>query len=360
MTDRRRPTRSVPAASRAVRIWLFAVAAMVALTAVVGAATRLTGSGLSITEWAPIMGVVPPLSDAAWQEAFARYREIPQYKLLNKGMSLDAFKTIFWWEWGHRFLARSVGAVFAVPLVVLWLRGAIAPRLLPRLVGILGLGALQGFVGWYMVRSGLVERVDVSQYRLALHLGLAVLIFALLIATITEARGRGHGVHLATLTRGDRALAWVLAAVTFLQVLLGALVAGLKAGRTYNTWPLMDGALVPDGLALMQPLWVNLFENAATVQLNHRLAAYVLLGLAVVHAVRLQGRADDAGIRRSAWTIAALVLGQAALGVWTLLAWVPLSLGVAHQGGAFIVVGVVARHLVLMRTAVAGRATEAA
>jgi cytochrome c oxidase assembly protein subunit 15 len=339
-----------------VRLWLWTVAVMIALTAAVGAATRLTGSGLSITEWNPILGVVPPLTEADWLAALAKYREIPQYKLINKGMSLEAFKVIYWWEWGHRMLARSIGLAFALPFLVLLAMRRLPSALIPSLLGLFALGALQGAVGWYMVRSGLVDRVDVSQYRLAMHLGLAVLIFGLLVWTALRLVPRTDGLHLATVTRRDVRIAGALTGLVFLQILLGALVAGLKAGRSYNTWPLMDGSLVPGGLLHLQPLWLNLFENAATVQFNHRVLAYLLAGLAVAHAIRLSLAADDPRLRTSAWLLASAILAQAALGIWTLLAWVPLSLGVAHQIGAFATFGLAIRHMVLLRHATpAGR-----
>ncbi len=335
----------------ALRVWLALIAAMIALTAIVGAATRLTGSGLSITEWAPIIGVIPPLGEADWLAAFEKYQAIPQYAQVNKGMRLDAFKTIFWWEWGHRLLARSIGVLVAVPALAFVARGMIPQGLGRKLAGLFALGALQGAAGWYMVRSGLVDRVDVSQYRLALHFGLAV---ALLGATLWLFLGLDpdrERRHFATITRRQAWTACTLAALGYLQTLLGALVAGLKAGRTYNTWPLMDGALVPDGLARMEPGWRNLFENPATVQFNHRLLAYGLVALAVAHAVSIIRSADDERVRVSAGLLAVVMLAQAALGVWTLLAWVPVHLGIAHQAGAMTVFAVAIWHLYAVRRA---------
>ena len=337
------------------RLWLAVVALMVAATAIVGAATRLTGSGLSITEWQPIMGVIPPLTEAEWDLAFAKYREIPQYQQVNKGMGLAAFKTIFWWEWAHRMLARSIGVVFLLPLLGFWFAKRITARLVPRLALLLALGALQGVIGWYMVRSGLSGRVDVSQYRLALHLGVAVLIFALLVWTILDLAPDRPEASLATVTPGQRRTAAVLLLLIYGQILLGALVAGLKAGRTFNTWPLMDGTLIPGGLGQLSPLWANLFENAATVQFNHRLAAYLVAGLAIFHAVAIIRTADDERVRMSAGILAAAGLAQTALGVWTLLAWVPLSLGLAHQAGALVAVAAAVWHLWHIRRAAAAR-----
>ncbi len=342
-----RGAQTSPDPDRPVRWWLYAIAALIALTAIVGAATRLTGSGLSITEWNLIWGAIPPLTDAQWQSAFEKYRQIPQYREINRGMSLDAFKIIFWWEWAHRLLGRGIGAAFALPFAYFALTGRLRAGLTPRLVLLLALGGLQGAVGWYMVRSGLVERTDVSQYRLALHLTLAVAIFMLTLWTAFDLRpGRaGNDIDLATLTTSQCTVSWLLMPLALLQVALGALVAGLKAGRTHNTWPLMDGTLVPGGLLKQSPWWANLFENATTVQFNHRLLAYILVVLAVWHAVSMVRSADAASIRRSATLVAGVALAQTALGVWTLLAWVPLSLGLAHQAGALVLVAAIVRHV---------------
>ncbi|RPH75308.1 MAG: heme A synthase, partial [Candidatus Rokuibacteriota bacterium] len=315
----------------------------------IGGATRLTGSGLSITEWRPIMGVVPPLSDAAWQEAFDKYRQIPQYQHVNRGMSLAAFKTIFWWEWTHRFLARLVGFIFLVPFLYFLATGRIARSLAPKLAGIFVLGGLQGAIGWYMVSSGLAERIDVSQYRLALHLSLAVAIFGavLWVALSLGPRQRDARAVPARLRAG----AVVIAALVFLQIVAGAFVAGLKAGAGYNTWPLMDGRLIPQGLGSIWPWWANLFENALTVQFNHRLLAYVLAVAVAWHVWSLTRQTDVARARLSGFALGFAVLAQIALGIWTLLAQVPLSLGLAHQAGAVAVFGLALWHLHTLRSA---------
>lgn len=328
-----------------VRAWLYVVAALVFLMVSIGGATRLTGSGLSITEWQPIMGAVPPLTEADWQQAFAKYREIPQYQHVNRGMSLEAFKFIFWWEWTHRFLGRLIGVVFLVPCLFFLATGQIPRALTGRLAGIFALGALQGAVGWYMVSSGLATRIDVSQYRLALHLGLAILIFGALL-WVARSLGERPAWPPARWSPQARAAAAILA-LLFLQILLGGLVAGLKAGAGYNTWPLMDGHLIPDGLGVMQPWYLNLFENAMTVQFNHRMVAYALAAAVVWHAWSL--RHDESGAGTSAMVLAGAVLAQAALGVWTLLAQVPLALGLAHQAGAAAVFGVAVWHLHVLR-----------
>jgi len=324
-----------------VRVWLLLVAALVFLMVSVGGATRLTGSGLSITEWQPIIGALPPFSDASWLEAFEKYRQIPQYELVNPGMSLSAFKAIYWWEWTHRFLARLVGAVFLLPFLYFLAAGQIDRPLMAKLAGIFGLGALQGFIGWYMVRSGLVDRVDVSQYRLALHLSLAVAIFgALLWVALSLGPRRGA----APSTARQRAGAAAIAALVFLQIVAGAFVAGLRAGAGYNTWPLMEGWLIPEGLGAMSPWWVNLFENALTVQFNHRLLAYAIAGAVVWHLWALLRGAPGRAARRSCLALAGSVFAQIALGIWTLLAHVPLALGLAHQAAAVALFGVALWH----------------
>lgn len=315
-----------------VRLWLFAVAALVVVMVSVGGATRLTGSGLSITEWKPIMGAIPPLTDADWHEAFEKYRQIPQYKQVNRGMSLESFKTIFWWEWGHRFLARLVGVAFLVPFLVFLSLGYIRRSLVPRMVGLFALGGLQGFIGWYMVASGLSERVSVSQYRLALHLGLAFVILGALVWTALTLEDEGRGRQRGRWWKGGV----LLLAAAFVQVELGALVAGMKAGLAYNTWPLMDGQVIPKGLFVMQPWLLNLFENAMTVQFNHRVMAYVLVGLVAFQLWRITVGTSTPAQRASALALGGITLIQVALGIWTLLAQVPLSLGLIHQFGAAI------------------------
>lgn len=334
------PPAAAHAPASAVRLWLFAVAVLVLVMAVVGAATRLTDSGLSITEWQPLLGAIPPLSEADWLAAFEKYKAIPEYAIVNKGMTLEDFKPIYWWEWSHRFLGRAIGVVFAVPFLIFLVRGAIDGKLAVRLGGLLALGALQGFVGWYMVQSGLVDRVDVSQYRLALHLTIAAAIFAW---TVWLALGIGTG-RATGATAGWRWSARGLVAVLFLQIAAGAFVAGLDAGMAYNTWPTMDGAFLPDGLGVMTPWYANLFENALTVQFNHRSLAYAIALWVVIQAFAAL-RAEPSAWRTSALILLAAVLAQIALGIWTLLAQVPIGLGLAHQAGAFVLLGIAVWHL---------------
>lgn len=328
---------------RAVRVWLFFVAVLVLAMITVGGATRLTDSGLSITEWKPILGAMPPLTDAHWQEAFAKYKEIPEYHLVNKGMTLDAFKAIYWWEWSHRFLGRIIGLAFALPFVVFWALGALRPGYQWKFAGVLALGGLQGVIGWYMVKSGLVDRVDVSQYRLALHLTVAFLILALVVWLAFEhALPQRDGAHPAGALK---TLPLLIVAAIFLQVVLGAFVASLKGGLVYNTWPSMGGALFPHDLMAIEPWYHNPFENPVTAQFNHRLVAYVVVALVAWEAWRTFSANATREARVSASLLAAGVLGQAALGIWTLLEAVPLSLGIAHQSCAAILLVLAVRHL---------------
>jgi heme a synthase len=340
------PVRLETGDSRLIRLWLFVMAALVFCMVLVGGATRLTGSGLSITEWQPIMGTVPPLSDPAWQEAFQKYQQIPQYKLLNKGMSLEAFKGIYWWEWGHRFLGRFLGVAFLLPFCFFLARGAVRGALAWKLSGLFVLGGLQGALGWYMVQSGLSQRTDVSQYRLAAHLLFASVLFAALLWVALDTRAdAGKRILLQTTAAGSWIFASAIVALIFLQIGAGALVAGLKAGLSYNTWPLMDGHIVPNGLGAMHPSWVNLFENVATVQFNHRVIAYLLAALVVWHSARVIRSADDEHMRRSAGALIVATALQIVLGIVTLLSHVPLGLALAHQGTAILVLAAAVWHV---------------
>jgi cytochrome c oxidase assembly protein subunit 15 len=323
-----------------VRGWLYVVLLVLFALVLVGGATRLTESGLSITEWQPIHGVIPPLNDAEWQEEFQRYQQIPQYTELNKGMGIEAFKSIFWWEWAHRLLARSVGLVFALPLLVFWATRRIERGLGPKLVGILLLGGLQGAIGWWMVASGLVDRVAVSQYRLATHLTLAALIFT---ATMVVARGLAPHSEPAA-DRSTQRLAGVIVLLALIQIYLGGLVAGLDAGLSYNTWPLMDGKIIPGDLLILEPAWRNFFESPKTVQFVHRLGAYTVFAVALWHMIATRRRLPGSTHARRATLLFVLVLVQASIGIGTLLMHVPLHMALTHQGFALIVLGFAAAH----------------
>ncbi|HEX4409850.1 MAG TPA: COX15/CtaA family protein [Xanthobacteraceae bacterium] len=328
---------------RAIRLWLYAVAALVLAMVLVGGATRLTESGLSITEWKPVMGTLPPLSDAQWQDEFQKYQAIPQYKELNRGMSLDAFKSIYWWEWTHRLLGRSIGMVFLLPFLWFLWRGWVEPGLRGRLWIIFALGGLQGAVGWWMVASGLADRVEVSQYRLATHLILACVIY---VAIVWTARRLDEPPAETDMPLRMRFGASALLVLVLLQIYLGAIVAGLRAGRIYNTWPLIDGTFVPDSSRLFfnVPLWRNFFENTLTAQFDHRMLAYVILIAAIVHAIRTTRYVVSGPAVTGAWLLAAAVVLQASLGIFALLEVVPLSLALMHQAMAMVVLTAATLH----------------
>lgn len=323
------------------RVWLSIVLVAILALVLVGGATRLTDSGLSITEWKPIHGVIPPLSEAEWQEELELYRQIPEYQLINKGMSLDEFKTIYWWEWAHRFLARGVGVLFGVPFLFFLFTGRVEKRLRWPLFGLLVLGGLQGAVGWWMVASGLVDRVDVSQYRLATHLTLACLIFAAIVWVMRGlARHSDDPVPSIGLQRG----AGAIAGLVLVQIYLGGLVAGLDAGLASSTWPLMNGAIVPEGLLEISPAWRNFFENELTVQFVHRLGGYLLFALTLWHMVASIRRGRGSTHCRRAVVLFAMVTVQAMIGIVVILTQVPVGWALLHQGWAVVVLGFTVAH----------------
>jgi cytochrome c oxidase assembly protein subunit 15 len=305
---------------RAVAAWLLACAALVFLIVLVGGVTRLTRSGLSIVEWQPLLGAIPPLSEAHWQELFAKYRETPEFRLVNFDMTLEGFKTIFWWEYVHRLLGRIIGLVFLLPfLFLLWKRKLDGP-LVWKLAGIFVLGGLQGALGWFMVKSGLVDDPRVSHFRLTAHLGVALAIFAAqfwLALELLSPREQSAGK------------AWTLPAIVLLMALSGGMVAGLRAGYAYNTFPLMNGQLVPAEILALEPWWKNFFYNMATVQFVHR-GFFWLLAVLVPLAWWRQRALPAANVLMAAFVL------QASLGISTLLLRVPVALGAAHQGGAVL------------------------
>jgi heme a synthase len=366
------------AADRAIAAWLLACCVLVFAIIVVGGITRLTHSGLSITEWQPIVGTLPPLSDADWQLAFDKYRQTPEYLQVNKGMTLDAFKRIYWWEYAHRLLGRLVGVVFFVPLVWFAVRRRIPRGYGWKLVGIFALGALQGALGWYMVKSGLVDDPRVSQFRLAAHLTLAFLIFGAmlwvalsllyprrtLIPDPSPACGRrehdrspllegaaqreGEGVRgsysparAKRITDAARsARRWAIAVVVLVlgMVVTGGFVAGIRAGFAYNTFPLMNGAIIPREILMLEPAWKNFFWNMATVQFDHRLFALLLVLLVPALWWKLRQVAEVPARAKAAGTALLVALAmQVALGVATLVLVVPLPLAALHQAGAVLV-----------------------
>ncbi len=333
-----------PRSLRPVALWLFLCAAMVFAMVVIGGITRLTESGLSIVEWKPLIGAIPPLSEADWQALFAKYQTSPQYHQVNRSMTVEEFKTIFWWEYIHRLWGRLIGAVFLFPFLWFLARGHVRGGLAAKLGGIFLLGGLQGAMGWYMVASGLVDRPEVSQYRLVAHLGLAVLIYALLFwQGLRLWRASSPGQSPLPLREGDRGRgnqsalrlgASVLLALIALTMLAGGFVAGLDAGMIYNTFPLMEGRLVPPDYGLLQPWWHDWFENRATVQFHHRVLAIATLIAILLYAWRARPATLPIPIRRATIATVHLALLQVALGIATLLLVVPVSLGAAHQAGA--------------------------
>jgi heme a synthase len=300
---------------------------------VVGGATRLTRSGLSIVEWQPIAGAIPPLNQADWQEAFAKYRATPEYQKINRGMSLDAFKGIFWWEYFHRLLGRVIGIVFLLPLLYFALTKRIERKLVPKLAGLFLLGALQGALGWYMVRSGLVDNPRVSHYRLTAHLGLAVLIYALMLWT---ALGLLRPRAAPPATARPHRYALTLTSVIYLMILSGGLVAGMRAGYAYNTFPLMDGRWVPADIFALEPWYMNFLTNMATVQFDHRLIAWLLAFSVPALWFYARKFALPPRAKLALNLLLAALAMQITLGISTLLLVVPVGLGVAHQAGALL------------------------
>jgi cytochrome c oxidase assembly protein subunit 15 len=356
---------SVSPARRYVGWWLVCVALLVAAMVTLGGLTRLTGSGLSITEWKPVSGAIPPLDQHAWQAEFANYQKIPQYWRENRGMTLEQFKGIFWWEWAHRLLGRLVGAVFLLPFIGFAATGIIPRGAWPRMVLLFALGGLQGAVGWWMVRSGLETRISVSQYRLAIHLGVAIILLGALLWTALEylippPRSGGGSASAATRRRGEvtndsppqplhpvpgaspacgRRLvgaAFALVGLVYLQILLGALVAGLHAGLIYNSWPSMNGGFIPDDAFVLRPWWRNFFENPGMAQFDHRMVAYVVAASALAFWFAAR-RNCGPEVRSGSAVLLAAILVQIALGIATLLDAVPLALAALHQATAVAV-----------------------
>jgi cytochrome c oxidase assembly protein subunit 15 len=323
--------------ARPVAIWLFVVAAMVFAMVVVGGSTRLTNSGLSITEWKPLSGTIPPLNPAQWQAEFDHYKQIPQYKIMNQGMSLEGFKFIYWWEWSHRLLGRLVGVAFAAPFLVFLWRRMMPTRLIWRCVVLFALGGLQGVVGWWMVYSGLANRTEVAPERLTVHLGLALILFCLLIWTGLEAWA---GPKRPFRRKTWPAVALGLMALVFLQILLGGLVAGNRAGLIYNDWPFFGGRLWP-GDYVTGGLRQTLLHSLAAVQANHRVTAYALFVLVWIAALRaMRSRYLPPTLAGLALVLAVLVTVQAALGIGTLMMQVPFGMALAHQLTAALVLAV--------------------
>ena len=319
---------------RAVGIWLLACGAMIYAMFVIGAITRLTESGLSIMEWAPISGILPPLSEAEWERVFALHRQIPEYQDINRGMSLAEFREIFWWEYIHRLWGRLIGFVFALPFLWFLLRGRLRKGLAPHLAAIFALGALQGLAGWFMVASGFAEQEDVSQYRLVIHLLLACAIYLYVLRTAMGLLEPAPPDNPDPRTPALRLATGGLVLLVLVTVASGGFVAGLNAGLVYNSFPLMDGRLVPADYGALAPWHLNLFENHAAVQFNHRVLAMATLAATALLWLRARRLALGAAARRAADLTLAMAAVQLCLGIATLLLVVPVWLGALHQAGA--------------------------
>ena len=326
---------------RRLEVWFWSGAALTFVILVIGGITRLTQSGLSIVDWQPIMGVVPPLNQADWQAAFDRYRQFPEYQLLRRGMTLAEFQFIFFWEYLHRMAARLIGLVFLIPFVAFWARGHLDRTLLGRSLLLFALGAAQGFMGWFMVMSGLVDQPHVSHYRLAAHLTLAFAIFGLCVWYALDLRPKAAGpvVDRVAARATERGL-WAFGVLLATQVLWGAFVAGLKAGLVYPTFPLMGGHLVPPAMLALEPAVRNLFENPITVQWIHRVLGTALAVAAVVLQLRAPALRGDAPSRRLSAILLTLIAVQVGLGGLTVVYAVPVALGAAHQAAALLIFGV--------------------
>ena len=323
-----------PKVDRPLATWLFVVAGMVLVMVVLGGLTRLTHSGLSMVEWQPVTGWLPPLTSAEWQAAFDAYRQSPEYLKINAGMTLTGFQEIFWLEYVHRLWGRLIGVAFFVPGVWFAILGRIDRRLAVKLAGLFVLGGLQGALGWFMVQSGLVDRPDVSQYRLAAHLGFAVLIYGAILWIAFGLWRRGPGTRTAALPAREHGYAAALCGLIFVAIIAGAFVAGTDAGFAYNTFPLMDGDLVPPHLLASSPWYFSFFEDITTIQFTHRVLATASLLAALTLAARLHRHPGD--VRRAGWILAACALGQFTLGALTVVLIVPVPIAALHQAGAVV------------------------
>ncbi|PCJ46206.1 MAG: heme A synthase [Gammaproteobacteria bacterium] len=324
-----------------VATWLIFVASVIFFMIILGGATRLTNSGLSMVDWKPIMGVVPPLNDADWMQTFERYKQFPEYQKINAGMSIDDFKSIFYFEYFHRILGRLIGIFFLLPFLFFWFKGAIRRSMLPQMIALFILGGLQGLLGWYMVKSGLVNEPNVSQYRLAAHLTFAVLLYSYLLwVAFGLLKGRAITVTDNIRKRYYHYAKWVTGSIVFM-IFTGGFVAGTNAGYAYNTFPLMAGKIIPDGLYSLQPFWLNWFENITTIQFNHRLIAYGLFILVPLFSLKVIKHNFTSSSSRAAKMLIFMLLIQISLGISTLVFHMPVPVAVSHQGGAIILLTII-------------------
>lgn len=319
--------------ARTVGLWLLVVAAMVGAMTVIGGVTRLTESGLSMVEWRPLIGALPPMSDAEWARVFGLYQTSPEYQKINSGMSLAEFKQIFWWEYIHRFWGRMIGLAYAAPLAFFWIKGWIPQALKSRMILLLALGGSQGVIGWWMVKSGLVDRPDVSHFRLAIHLGMAFIIAGALVWTALDLLAARSPEPA---PRSLRRLGWAALSALFLVIILGAFVAGTNAGMIYNTFPLMDGRLLPPDYSALSPWWRNALESIGAIQFNHRWAAILTTILIITLWLRARVSALHSGHRQAPSVMALLAIIQVSLGIATLLSVVWIPLAALHQATALL------------------------
>jgi len=326
------PTRD----EKSIAIWLLICCATIFGMVVLGGVTRLTGSGLSMVQWAPIMGVLPPLGEAEWQETFALYQQFPEYQKKNFHMTVDDFKSIFWFEYAHRILGRLIGLMFFIPMVYFIAMKKVSKSLLSKLIAMFILGGLQGLMGWYMVKSGLVNDPHVSQYRLTAHLGLAFVVYAYLFWVAMSLLFPKQSETTSATSGNIWLFSWLLLAMVFTTAMSGGFVAGLKAGFAYNTFPLMGGQWIPEGIMALEPAWKNVFENVATVQFQHRVLAISLFFIIPIFWYLAKGRASAGRLRTGLHLLLAVLIIQVALGISTLLLHVPVPLAAAHQGGALL------------------------
>jgi heme a synthase len=322
---------------RIMAIWLFICCATIFSMVILGGVTRLTGSGLSMVEWAPLMGILPPLSQTEWLETFTLYKSSPEFKLINFAMDLNGFKSIFWFEYSHRVLGRFIGILFFFPMVFFFFKGWVSASLKPKLIAMFILGGLQGLMGWYMVKSGLVNNPHVSQYRLTAHLSLALIVYAYIFwmalsLYFQNDENLNKESNIGTLK--PRSI--YLSLFVFITALSGGFVAGLKAGHAYNTFPLMNGQLIPDGLFSLNPVWANFFENVTTVQFDHRLLATALFISIISFYIVAIRKNPPARVKLGLHLMLAMLFVQVTLGISTLLLHVPVALAASHQGGALV------------------------
>jgi len=321
---------------KAIAIWLLVCCTTIFAMIVLGGVTRLTGSGLSMVQWEPIMGILPPLSQAEWEQTFLLYQQFPEYQLKNFAMSLAEFKSIFWFEYAHRVLGRSIGIIFLLPFLFFLAKGKIDRVLTPKLIAMFVLGGLQGLMGWYMVKSGLVDDPHVSQYRLTAHLGLAIIIYAYMFWVALDLLYPQLDDSVKSSNRKLARLSLIISVIIFITALSGGFVAGTRAGFAFNTFPLMDGRLIPVGLFELSPVWRNFFENIVTVQFDHRVLATLLFLLIPAFWWAAGKTEQESHIRTGLHLLLAALVLQLTLGIMTLLLVVPVSLAAAHQAGAII------------------------